>query len=67
MMRGPVRPNPLTDELTSEAKAELAAMFANLKTVFERRYSRIPSAQRRGSSLPVWVTGGDRPHLLGRW
>jgi hypothetical protein len=60
------RRNPLTDELTAEAKAELAAMFADLKIRFERRYARIPGHGRR-QGLPAWVTGGDRPHLLGRW
>jgi hypothetical protein len=45
-------PNPLTDELSNEAKAELAAVFAGLK----RHYAR-----------PAWLSAGDRPHMIGRW
>lgn len=31
------RRNPLTDELTAEAKAELAAMFADMKSRYQPR------------------------------
>lgn len=37
------RPNPLTDELSDDAKAELAAIFANL----ERRYAPIDILRMR--------------------
>ena len=42
------RPNPLTDELSPEAKAELAAVFAALKEQFG----------------PLRLRRSDRPHTL---
>ena len=45
-------PNPLTDELTAEAKAELAAIFAAMKATDRRRRReaalQIRPLQRRG-------------------
>lgn len=45
------RPNPLTDELSDEAKAELAAVFADMR-VQDRR----PLVVRRGPRSP-WELG----------
>jgi hypothetical protein len=35
-------PNPLTDELSADAKAELAAIFADLKRRFDVREADYP-------------------------
>jgi hypothetical protein len=46
-------PNPLTDELTDDAKAELAAMFAELRV----RY--VPLVRpKRASRLQFWERPG---------
>jgi hypothetical protein len=42
-------PNPLRDELTDEAKAELAAVFADLK----RRFT--PPARTKMAAIPAWI------------
>lgn len=44
-----LRPNPLVDELSDDAKAELAAVFAEMK----RRF--LPPAQPRMAALPAWM------------
>jgi hypothetical protein len=51
-------PNPLTDDLTPEAKQELAAVFADMR----RRYPNQP--EHRGT--PAWVNAYDRPHTRRR-
>jgi hypothetical protein len=56
-------PNPLTDELSNEAKAELAAVFAGLK----RHYAERDAQLRPPRGRPAWLSVGDRPHRIGRW
>lgn len=47
------RPNPLRDELTPEAKAELAAMFADMK----KRYGApVQAVQPRRRQRQIWET-----------
>lgn len=50
------RPNPLTDELTPEAKAILAVKFAEMR-VLDRRSA--PTVIRRGARSP-WELGRSR-------
>lgn len=53
-------PNPLTDELSPDAKAELAAIFAHMKRQLAVRYDQ-PALRS-----PVWLNNWDRPHEYRR-
>jgi len=44
--------NPLTDELSDETKAELAAVFAEMK----RRF--LPPGRPKMASVPAWMRQG---------
>lgn len=44
--------NPLTDELSDEAKAELAAVFAEMK----RRF--LPPGRPKMAAVPAWMRQG---------
>lgn len=62
------RRNPLTDELTDDAKQELAAVFAGLRQRYERYDQTMRRRGRRGvqDGLPAWVRPSDQPHTLRR-
>ena len=51
------RPNLLTDELSDDAKAELAAIFADMERRYDTRDDQIGLGGR-----PAWLKGYDRPH-----
>ena len=46
-------PNPLTDELTPEAKAELAAIFADMKRRFDAIWG-LPAQRAKPWRRQVW-------------
>jgi hypothetical protein len=54
------RPNPLTDELTDEAKAVLAAQFARLKKVLAVCSPSSESRQRARAHREWWERGQNR-------
>lgn len=49
------RPNPLVDELTDDAKAELAAMFADMKKRCDAPVQAVKPWPRRHQ---IWERGG---------
>lgn len=50
-------PNPLTDELSDDAKAELAAVFADLKRHYDELWGRPARAVKPWRNRP-WERSG---------